>query len=55
MRRHRDGLPVGSQIASVPEKEPEMWGIARRMWRELGPQRVSQNGPDKLYGSFGHI
>ena len=54
MRLHRDGLPVGIQIASVPEKEPEMWGIARRMWQELGPQRVRQAGRGKLlYGSFG--
>ena len=53
MRLHRDGLPVGIQIASVPEKEPEMWGIARRMWRDLGPRKARRAGRGKLYGSFG--
>lgn len=52
MRLHRDGLPVGIQIASVPEKEPEMWSIGRRMWQDLGPHTVRQPGRDKLYGSF---
>lgn len=52
MRLHRDGLPVGIQIASVPEHELGMWGIARRMWRDLGPKRVRQDGRGKLYGSF---
>lgn len=53
MRLHRDGLPVGIQIASVPEHEPGMWGIARGMWRDLGPKRVRGDGRGKLYGSFG--
>ncbi len=52
MRLHRDGLPVGIQIASVPEKELEMWNVARRMWRHLGPQTVRQDGRGKMYGSF---
>jgi Asp-tRNA(Asn)/Glu-tRNA(Gln) amidotransferase A subunit family amidase len=52
MRLHRDGLPVGIQMASVPENEFEMWSIALRMWQELGPQRVRQHGRGKLYGSF---
>ena len=53
MRLHRDGLPVGIQITSVPEHEPEMWGIARRMWQDLSPQGVGHDGRGKLYGSFG--
>jgi len=53
MRIHRDGLPVGIQIASVPEREPGMWSIARKMWQDLGPQRARQDGSGKLYGSFG--
>ena len=52
MRIHRDGLPVGIQIASVPQNEPEMWSIARRMWRDIGPHRARRDGPAKLYGSF---
>ena len=52
MRLHRDGLPVGIQIASVPEHEPEMWGIAQRMWQDLGPQAQRKDGRARLYGSF---
>ena len=52
MRLHRDGLPVGVQIASVPENEPEMWSVARRIWNDLGPQEVRRRGRGKLYGSF---
>ena len=52
MRLHRDGLPVGVQIASVPQNESEMWSVARRMWRDIGPQRVRPHGAGKLYGSF---
>ena len=52
MRLHRDGLPVGIQIASVPENENEMWGIARRMWHDIGPQGARRDGSGKLYGSF---
>ena len=52
MRLHRDGLPVGIQVASVPENELEMWAIARRMWQDLGPQRAPKDGRAKMYGSF---
>ena len=52
MRLHRDGLPVGIQITSFPENELEMWGIARRIWQDLGPQSVRQHGRGGLYGSF---
>ena len=52
MRLHRDGLPVGVQIASVPENEPEMWTLARRMWHDLGTQGAPRRGGGKLYGSF---
>lgn len=52
MRLHRDGLPVGIQIASVPENELEMWSIAHRMWQDLEPKGVRRHGGDKLYGSF---
>lgn len=52
MRLHQDGLPVGVQIASVPQNEPEMWDIARRMWQDLGPQRIRRDGRGRLYGSF---
>ena len=52
MRLHRDGLPVGLQIASVPENELEMWSIARRMWQDVGPRRVRKDGRGTSYGSF---
>lgn len=52
MRLHRDGLPVGIQIASVPQNEPEMWSVARRLWQDIGPQRARQGGRGESYGSF---
>lgn len=52
MRLHRDGLPVGIQIVSVPRNESEMWSVARRMWQDIGPSRVRPHAPGKLYGSF---
>ena len=52
MRRHRDGLPVGIQIASVPQNEAAMWIVARRLWQDIGPQAVRQDGRGELYGSF---
>ncbi len=55
MRLHTDGLPVGIQIASVPEKELEMWSIARRMWQELWHEGVKLHRPGKLFGSFADI
>ncbi|MCE2527617.1 MAG: amidase [Actinomycetia bacterium] len=52
MRLHRDGLPVGIQIVSVPENENEMWSIARRMWQDIGPQRIRRDGSGQMHGSF---
>ena len=52
MRLHRDGLPVGIQILSVPRNEPGMWSVARRMWQDIGPHRAGRDGPGKMYGSF---
>lgn len=55
MRLHRDGLPVGIQVASIPRNEIQMWSVARRVWQDIGPQRVRQDGTGKSYGSFADI
>ena len=55
MRLHQDGLPVGVQVASVPEKELEMWSVARRIWQELWHGGVNLHRRVKLHGSFADV